>query len=225
MGRYRDLTGQKFGMLTCIKDVGRSKSKSVMWLCRCDCGNETIVNSGHIVSGNTKSCGCLIKEVLTKRNTTHSLTKDSSGRQTKLYNVWVSMRQRCFNAKSRDYKDYGGRGITVCKSWLDYKNFHNWAMTNGYKDGLTIERINVNGDYEPNNCIWVTPDKQAKNTRNNHFISYNGQTKILAEWSRILGVESSLLRYRLKTWSVEEAFTTPVKQLRNNTRRVNKIAH
>jgi len=150
-------------------------------------------------------------EKLISRNTTHGLCKDKNGHKTRLYNIYRRMRQRCSDKNTDDYKIYGGRGILVCNEWRDYKNFYDWATNNGYAENLSIERADVNGNYEPNNCKWIPLKDQARNKRNNHKITFRGQTKVLAEWSDILGIESSLLRYRIKAWGVETAFVTPVK--------------
>jgi hypothetical protein len=120
------------------------------------------------------------------------------------------MKQRCFDSNCDDFKLYGGRGISVCQEWLDYKLFYKWAMSHGYMKKLTIERKNNNGNYNSNNCKWIPAKQQARNRRNNHFITYLGKRKTLAEWSEILNIESSLLRYRLKHWSIKEAFNTSI---------------
>ena len=210
MGKYKDLTGQKFGRLTCVKDAGRARSKSVLWLCNCDCGEEVTVVSASLISGNTKSCGCVSSELTAKRNTTHGLSMGENGKETRLYGVWKAMKQRCVNPSSPDYGNYGGRGITVCGEWMDYKNFHDWAETSGYKIGLTIERVDRNGNYEPANCEWIPSEAQAKNRSNNHIISWRGKKKTLTDWSKALGIDASLLRYRLKAWGVDRAFTASV---------------
>lgn len=146
---------------------------------------------------------------LSIRNTVHGLMKGPDGKRTRLYGIWVRMRQRCYDPNSSDYNRYGGRGIKVCQEWNDYRNFYNWAMANGYNDELSIDRIDPNGNYEPSNCRWIPLTDQNRNKRNSRLITYNDETKTLAEWSRILGIEHSLLRYRIERWGVEEAFTKP----------------
>ena len=116
------------------------------------------------------------------------------------------MRQRCRDVNCTDFPDYGGRGIKVCQEWHDYAVFHAWAMANGYNDHMSIDRQDVDGDYSPDNCKWIAMEAQARNKRNNHKITYNGETKTLAEWAQIIGIESSLLRYRLKHWGIEKTF-------------------
>jgi len=214
-----DLTGHKYGRLTVLEMAPRVKGKGVEWVCRCDCGKEAVVLSNSLRRGNTKSCGCLFTEMLVKRNTKHGHARRDN--KTRLYGIWVRMRQRCSDSNSSDYERYGGRGIKVCDEWNDFGNFHDWAHANGYKKHLTIERINNDGDYEPTNCKWVAPEKQARNKRNNRFIEFRGQKKTLAEWSEITGIDSSLLRYRLKRWSVEEALTTGIREDRYEDYKIN----
>ncbi len=215
MGKYRDLTGQTFGRLTCIKDIGRRHGKSV-WICRCACGNEAEVIGAVLISGAAKSCGCLRKEMLVKKSTVHSLRTDENGKTPRLYAAWRNMKRRCYDSNAPDYENYGGRGIKVCDEWQEYKAFHGWAVKHGYDDSLTIERTDNNGDYEPGNCKWIALGEQAKNKRNNRVLTYRGKSMILSEWSRLLGISPSALRKRLELgWSVSQALTVPT----NNQRR------
>lgn len=157
-----DLTGQKFGRLLVLEDsMKRTKHRYVLWLCKCDCGNEIPVIGRHLTIGNTKSCGCLRKEVSSKRSRVHGMA------DTKTYIVWKNMLERCRNISN---KNYGGRGITVCERWLKFENFYDDMGES--LGGLTIERINNQGNYELNNCKWASRKEQANNTRTNHFIEY-----------------------------------------------------
>lgn len=191
--KVKNLIGRRFGRLFVINEAPSRRTKggtSVrMWLCKCDCGNEVILSTGNITSGNTKSCGCYKKDKNSSVFTTHGKTG------TKLYRVWSSIKDRCFRESSRQYCDYGGRGITMCNEWTkDFQAFYEWALSNGYKEGLTIERIDVNGNYCPDNCTWIPKEQQSRNRRNCHYIFYKGETKTLSEWSRILHIDRECVR-------------------------------
>ena len=213
MGKCEDLTGQKFGKLTVIKRVENHVQpcgkQYVQWLCKCDCGNETVVRSANLKGGRTQSCGCLIKET----NSTHGLKK------TRLYVVWKDIKARCFNPNANNFKDYGAKGVFMCDEWRnDFKVFYDWAMENGYNPNAkrgecTIDRINNNKGYSPDNCRWTDNLTQQNNKKNNRFLTYNGETHTIAEWSRILNIKTYVLYARLYSgWSVERTLTTPVKK-------------
>ncbi len=208
MPKLIDLSGQRFGRLTVISFAGIDKFGNKTWFCRCDCGKEKIISRGHLKKGDAQSCGCLKSEITTKRNIKHGYVG------TKLYNVYHNMKERCLNPSRNDYSRYGGRGICVCEEWKeDFKTFQKWAFENGYKDNLTIDRIDVNGNYEPSNCRWVDGITQANNKRNSYYVEYNGKKLTISEWARETGISPSLIRYRLnKGWPIERALTeTPHK--------------
>lgn len=201
MGAFRDITGQRFGRLT-VQEMSPSKSNGqIMWVCRCDCGNIITVLGNDLKRGHTKSCGCFRKESTRTQNTKHGF------RHTRIYKAWMNMKARCYILSSKDYKNYGGRGIAVCDEWRnDFKTFYDWSMANGYRDNLTIDRIDTNGGYCPENCRWVTLKTQANNTRRNHFVEYKGKRHTLSEWSEITGIKAGTLWYRVTHgWTAEKA--------------------
>ena len=211
-----DLTGQVYGRLTVIKRVddyiSPSGDRKVQWLCKCKCGKEVIVTGNNLKNGNSKSCGCYNRELLAKINLTHNASN------TRLYHIWICMKDRCYNPKNKKYKDYGGRGIIICDEWInDFEAFANWAYDNGYIENVsrgecTIDRIDVNGNYCQQNCRWVNQKVQSNNKRNNHYITYNGETHTVTEWNNILGYKKGVLSRRIFSgWSIEDAFTKPVK--------------
>ena len=208
MSNYQDLIGQKFGKLTVIEYAGKAKDGHSLWKCQCDCGNFCTVCSNNLKSGGTKSCKCY-------RNKFKSLNaKHNYIEHKRLYKIWCSIKTRCYNNKSRAFNYYGGRGIRICDEWLNsFDIFKNWALSNGYKSNLTIDRINNNCNYEPSNCRWVDRYTQANNKRTNVFITYKNESKTLANWAKELGISPSVLWYRLhKSWDIEKVIKTPLRK-------------
>lgn len=194
---------QKFGRLTVIsKDETKKKQ---YYICKCECGKEKSIYKLSLTKGITTSCGCFQKEkvkLIGLKNKKHCLVN------TRIYRIWGGIKSRCLNKNSHIYKYYGGRGITVCNEWKNnFMSFYNWAMNNGYKDNLTIDRIDVNGNYEPSNCRWASIKTQERNRRNNRLIIYKGNKYCLSEISELLKIRNNTLHYRLKAgWSFEKAF-------------------
>ena len=207
-----DLCGQKFTYLTVIKRVPNKVtsggSQQVCYECLCDCGKTTIITKGHLITGHTKSCGCAKTKLCQERTIKHG----QAG--SRLYHTYYHMRRRCFNPKDKEYHRYGQRGITVCDEWLGkngFKNFYNWAITHGYQEDLTIDRINNDGNYEPSNCRWATNQQQMNNVSYNVRLTHNNETHTIAEWSRILGLKQDTIQARIKYYglSIEDALFKP----------------
>lgn len=210
MSKIKNLIGIKYGLLTPIKRMPSNKNGKVIWLCKCECGNETEAIGSSLLSRNTLSCGCIKRELLSKRNIVHGLAKTETGSVSKLYTIWLSMKQRCNDSNNSHYKYYGGKGIRVCDEWNnDYQTFHNWAIDNGYAIGLSIERDKIDENYSPSNCRWIIKALQARNKSTNHFITYKNKTKTLVEWSELCGIKQETLRYRIKKkWPMDKVFTS-----------------
>lgn len=207
-GRFNDLTGKKFGKLKVIEYAYR-KHSAVYWKCICDCGTEKIVVANSLNRGITTCCYyCAHKK--------HGLTN------SRLYGVWAIMKQRCYNEKAPNFPSYGGRGITMCDEWKnDFMTFHDWAYANGYdenatKGECTIDRIDVNGNYEPSNCRWATRQEQNFNKRNTRIFEFKGKVQHLYKWAEEYNIPFSTLLYRLQSgMSMGEALTKPMQKKRS----------
>lgn len=203
-GKFSDLTGERFGLLVVMKRTANRK-RAVMWECQCDCGNITNVDTGSLKNGHTRSCGCAradsCRQIATKHN----------GSNSPLYVIWVDMKRRCSDNRDPCYKNYGQRGISVCKEWLEsFACFREWAENNGYQTKLTLERIDNNRGYCPENCKWATVKEQSNNRRNNINITFNGQTKTLKQWSESIGLSYDTLWQRWKAgWDIPNLLLTP----------------
>lgn len=200
-----DLVNKRFGSLIVIKEHCVRNNGHIMWECLCDCGKTSIVKGIHLKSEHTKSCGCaqsaMMKKISKTRSKTHGFSK------TDLYHVWASMKSRCYYPKNVSYPYYGLRGIVVCNEWKKFENFYSWAINNGYKKGLSIDRINNDGNYQPNNCRWATLKEQANNMSTNIKLSYNGKTKTVIQWCEIFNIKKDTAYRKLRRGkSFEEIF-------------------
>lgn len=192
------LKGKQFGRLLVVDRAGSDKAKNATWRCRCDCGKEKVVSSRDLIAGDTRSCGCLQRELVKERMTTHKASK------TRLYRVWAGIKNRCYNKNSENYKYYGGKGIAVCEEWRnDFTAFSEWAIENGYNEyaatqECTIDRIDNSKDYCPSNCRWSNHTSQCNNQSSNKLFTYNGETLTMAEWARRTGIKYTTLRARIR---------------------------
>lgn len=189
---WYDVVGKEYGMLTVIEELMRVNRKRVL-LVQCECGNRTTADLNNLKSGNTTSCGCYAKKLLGERNKTHGLCYHL------LYGTWGNIKTRCYNKNSENFPDYGLRGISMCDEWhYSFLVFYNWCIKNGWEEGLTVERKDNDGNYEPSNCIIATTDIQARNKRNNIYIEFDGRKMVVADWSKELGIPFTTITQRLK---------------------------
>lgn len=209
--KFIDLSGRRFNNLIVIKRA-YVKNGLIYWECLCDCGKTTYVSGGNLRSGQVKSCGCLRHK--TSYNRRHNMSK------TKLYKIWAGIKNRCYNAKLASYKNYGGRGIRMCDEWIDTPDvFFDWALSHGYEDNLSIERIDVNGNYCPENCTWIPKEDQAKNRRSCYNITYNNRTQNLQQWCDELNLPYKLVHNRMfkMGWSFERSILEKCHTEKRNT--------
>jgi len=199
--------GRKFGRLTVNKILHERDSAGrslLLWECECDCGNVIKAHPSRLVLGVQSSCTCIRKEC------GKDFFKHGKSR-TRLFYIWASMRERCRNPNNSRYENYGGKGVKVCDEWSEYKPFEEWALNNGYREDLTIDRIDVDGDYCPANCRWADAKTQQRNKTTNHYVEIDGETKTLAEWCEIYGADYNVVHSRIKyyDWEPKRALETP----------------
>lgn len=210
--KLKDLTGMKFGNLL-VKHrapdhLTPNGQRITSWACVCDCGKEIVATFQNLRSGHTKSCGCMFSQ----HNLKHGECVGNN--ISRLYNIWAGIKARCLNENNPRYKYYGKRGISICDEWLSFDEFKKWAISSGYKDNLTIDRINNNGNYEPGNCRWTTQKVQSNNSRKNVVITFDNKSHTVSEWSDIVGIPYKTLWYRLNSgWGIEKSLTEPLKQV------------
>lgn len=212
MPRVKDLTNKTFGYLTVIRQEGINNQNRAMWLCRCICGNEKRISS-HDLQNKTISCGCIGAKMRLKnlekgrgwnKKSEPYLSRPKQKTKSKnpykrLNKIWDGMKSRCYNNKHIHFNSYGGRGIKICTEWLtDFSSFKKWAIENGYDDNLCIDRIDFNGNYEPSNCRWVTYKQNSNNTRRNHLITIDGETRTLQQWADMYGINNTTISERIR---------------------------
>lgn len=206
MGKRQDITGQIFGKWTVLSYTGRISSMS-LYRCKCECGTERDVDRHRLVYGTSRSCGCARNSAPKNPYKTHGMWN------TRLYKAWENMKSRCRKNSNYEYAhNYSDRGITYCSEWETFVNFRDWALSNGYAENLELDRIDVNGNYCPENCRWVTKKENANNKRTNRYITIDGETKTLTQWCEIKNIKLFTVLYRVKSksWSYEKALTTPL---------------
>lgn len=213
MTRPIDLTNRRFGRLVVLKRVENTRFNKTQWLCKCDCGKEIIAIGGNLIQKKQFSCGCQRRQEASIRaynRRTHEMS------DTRLYRIWHGIKTRCYKKNDPNYKHYGSRGIEMCDEWKnDFMPFYNWAMKNGYepnaKRGITtIDRIDVNGNYCPENCRWITLSEQGNNKTTSRYMVVNGVKHTISEWSKITGIEKSTLKDRANRGDTGERFIRPV---------------
>lgn len=205
-----EMIGLKFGRLTVVSFNSKNERRQLLWNCKCECGNKNVVAVGaKLREGSVVSCGCHRSERMIEIN--KNIHKTHGKSYSRLNKIWSQMKQRCYNAKANGYKDYGGRGIRICDEWLNsLENFYEWAINNGYDDNLTIDRIDVNGNYEPSNCRWITMEEQQWNKRNTKYVTINNETKTIKDWSEENGISAHNIWYRLSQGYEGEDLIKPV---------------
>lgn len=210
MSKFIDITGKRFNKLTVVS-LHKKENGKVTWKCICDCGNITYVRGGNLKSGAVKSCGC-INHI--PKNRTHGES------QTPLYRHWRAMKYRCESPNSHAYKWYGAKGVKVCDEWQTYEGFKKWVEETRPHESYTVERIDVNGDYSPQNCTWIPLSKQPNNRTMNVQITYQGKTMNLSEWCTELHLDYKLIHNRIHKlgWTFEKAVNTPVDTTKRNKR-------
>ena len=218
-----NIIGKKFGRLTVLKidhlkprfyPNGAIRGHRTFYLCECECGNKKVVNRDYLIQAREPSCGCVGKDNQRIARTTHNLASH------RLYNIYHKIISRCYKPQNKAYKDYGARGITMDDKWKrDFVTFYNWAINNGYSEEYSLDRINVNGNYEPSNCRWVTSKIQNNNKRSNFLVTIYNRTQTLAEWCEEKNINYSTVQTRLsKGWSLEKAMTAPTFQYKQELR-------
>lgn len=213
-----DLTGKKFGYLTALRVVGETKWRNKIWECRCECGKLKNIPSSKLIQGRATNCGCKTTEIKRKTASKHGITANGKPRT---FTIWEGMKARCLNPKDINYHNYGARGISICNEWLTYENFHKWAIANGYKENLQIDRIDNDGDYEPSNCRWVTRQQNARNKRNSRNITVIGITLPISVWCKELNMSRSTAYRHLAT--IEDVIYKRILTGKGQTYFVNKF--
>lgn len=220
MGKHIDLSGMRFGRLLVLRRAESQVSSgkhAVRWVCQCDCGMETTARTDTLKGGKVKSCGCLAREVSSVNGKRYGGRVRHGHSYERLFNIWYLMKYRCENTKSKAFHNYGGRGIIVCEEWSNaangYQNFKRWAYDNGYMDTLTLDRVDNERGYEPDNCRWCDRVEQGNNKRNNILYEFSGKSQTLTTWAREYLLPPKTLWRRIHAgWDIERALTEPLRK-------------
>lgn len=227
MPRIHDITGKQFGMLTVLKYSHTNKRKRAVWVCKCKCGSECLREGHGLLLGKTNHCGCVhiqrLKNNAIKRWEGHIKTpkkelktKKDPISKTRIYSIWSGMKERCLRPSHMHFSRYGGRGITICSEWLNsFHTFKKWAESNGYHEKLTLDRIDNNSGYSPENCRWATYKQQANNSRRNRILTIDGISKTATEWSEYSRVKYTTILARIKKGKTGTELINPVKKVKN----------
>ena len=219
MTRRLNLLGERIGRLTvveaCESEVSKSGRKYAVWLCKCDCGSYKKVRANNLRQKTVQYCGCLFKEIHAQCiHKAIAASRKHGEFGTRLYRIWAAMKRRCYNKHAIYYEIYGGRGIAVCDNWLDYTAFRDWASSSGYAKGLTLDRIDCDGNYEPDNCRWITIEEQQRNRRNNRYYEYKGKSYTVLEIAEMTGLKPRTVQGRIERgWPIEKVIETPLKRV------------
>lgn len=212
-----DLIGQKFWNLTIIERVGTYKNRKIKYKCQCDCGNITYSDITSLKTGNTKSCGCIKSKFIENLNKTHNESK------TRLYKIWIGIKKRCYNPNCHSYHYYGKKGITMDNNWKkNFNSFKEWAINNGYDETLSIDRIDFNGNYEPNNCRWTNSKIQNNNSSHNNNLTINGITKSITTWAEENNINVETIRRRIKKGLKNTELIAPSYTYSNGRKRITR---
>lgn len=210
MGKALELTGKRFGRLLVLGQSGRTKKGDMLWDCLCDCGNHANVEGYRLKNGHTQSCGCFRRDQTIKALTKHGDCK--RGKKDPLHSRWMAMRTRCYCKKFIEYDLYGGRGIKVCEEWREsYVAFKEWALGNGFDPALSLDRIDTNGNYSPENCRWITRKEQNNNKRNNHRVLFRGQKLSISQIADATGLPYATIKCRIQRGWLGEKLAQPVR--------------